>query len=384
MLDKFKEKHPNIDVQLTVTNQSLDYQQKLPLSLSTGEELDVVGVQPGMAAQVAPFLQDMEALQKQYTGDDWESKYSQADVQWVKSMTKPAIMAPVGNAGAMVLYYNNKIFTELGLKAPATYDELKTAVQTIKQKKPDLLPISVNAKEGWVLDEILWTIVGQKSDLYNQIRYQQGGKFDSPEYKDAVGQMKRWFDDGVLAQDTYDLDYNRAREVFYSGKAAMYIQGTWEAAVLSTKYRADNKIALEDVGMTAIPVMEAGGKANIRAFLDYGLGVAKTSKHTAEAMELIKFLTQEEGADAFGNNFILVPAKANFQPDTSNLTTDAAKSSYRLLQQLMAEPSADRNNMSALSDYIGQQLQKLALTKTSVDDIVQSIQKEFDTGKYVK
>lgn len=298
MLEQFEKENPHIKVDLTVTSQSLDYQQKVPLSLSTGEELDVVGIQPGFAPQVAPFLHDMETLLQEHVGADWETKYLESDMNWIRLLSEPTIMAPVGNAGAMVLYYNNKIFEELGLTAPTTYDELKNAVNTIKEKKPELVPLSVNAKEGWVLDEILWTLIGQKSDLYNKIRYNEGGKFDSPEYKEGLELMKRWFDDGVISQDAFDLYYDRAKQVFQGGQAAMYIQGTWEAGMISTKYRAGNKIELEDVGMTAIPVMEDGGKANVRAFLDYGLGVAKSSKHPEEVMELIKFLTLGIGACA--------------------------------------------------------------------------------------
>ncbi|MCD9024910.1 ABC transporter substrate-binding protein [Cohnella silvisoli] len=383
IIEAFEKSHPMIKVDLTVMS-SLDYQQKLPISLSTGEELDVVGVQPNMVKQLQPYLEETDGLMKQYVSDDWQSQFDPTSITQAKKLSDPMVMVPVGSTGASFLYYNNKMLQDLGLQAPKSYDDLKNIVKTVKEKRPGVLPLSLGGKEGWILDEIVLTLLTQKSDLFNKIRYKEGGKWDSPEYLEAVKEFKQWIDDGVISQDVIDLDYTRALETFTTGKAAMFIQGSWAASMLSSKYKSTNNIALEDIGLTAIPVMSAGGKPTVRSFLDIGMGVSKNSKHKAEAAEFVKFMTLGEGADVLGKLFVVVPSKVGFTPDLSDLNA-TGQESFKKMQELIASAGADRNNLGSFSsDVVGPELQRMLLTKTPPEDIAKNIQKEFDTGKYLK
>lgn len=72
------------------------------------------------------------------------------------------------------------------------------------------------------------TILAQNSDLYNDIRYNKGGKWDDPKYIQAVKDFKKLFDEGVF-QNMTDVGYGRALQLFDTGKAAVVFQETWEA-----------------------------------------------------------------------------------------------------------------------------------------------------------
>ncbi|RKP56272.1 extracellular solute-binding protein [Cohnella endophytica] len=383
MLQRFEDTHPNIGVDLSVMP-SLEYQQKLPISLSMHEDLDVVGMQPGMVGSLSDYLMDLDPLFRKDVGEDWLDQIKTADLKMMKQNSSAVTAVPIGDSASMMLYYNNELLTEIGLKEPSTYEDLKTIVNTLRIRKPDILPLAVGAKEGWILDEIVLTIASQKSDLYNKIRYKQGGKWDSEEYKDAVRNFKTMIDDNVISKDSADMDDTRALSLFTTGKAAMYVQGSWQASMLSSKYKEANKIPLKDVGLTALPLMYPEGKPAVRAYLDYELSISKDSRHPEEAEELLKYFTLGEGANEMGNIFFVVPSKIGFQPDKTDLLTDTAKNSYQKLQDLIANATVDRNNLSSFSDYVGKQLQRVMLTNANIDEMVQLIQKEFDAGKYVE
>ncbi|RKP56273.1 extracellular solute-binding protein [Cohnella endophytica] len=387
ILDKFQADYPNITVKLSVWDQqnSSGYQQKMPLGLSTGEDIDVVGVQGGgMGKQIEQYLLPLDDLLAASVGDDWQNKLTPNSVKQLKTQVDgdATLFISQGSVGSMVMYYNKDILDQLGVAVPKTYDDLKVVVQAIKDKKMNIIPVAVNGKDGWTLDEVAWTIAGQQSDLYNRWRYNQGGKFDSPEYIQALTGFKKLFDDGIFSKkDVMDLDYNRSKSLFTSGKAAFFIQGTWEAAMISDAYRKENKININDIGIIPIPSIEAGGKASIRAFIDNGLGIVKTSKHPREAMELIKYLTFGAGDDAINSQFRFVSNKSDAAVDPSILTTPTAQESYQTLVDLISNAPTDRNNNSPFSNVAGDNLIKMILNKVSPENTAKAIQAEFDKGK---
>lgn len=387
IIEKFEADHPNIKVELSIVggNNSSPYQTKMPLALSTGEDLDIVGVQTGgMPKQIEDYLLPLEDVMKKAVGEDWQSKFTPNSINQLKTQTSGGVkFLSMGSVGSMVMYYNKDILDQLGVPVPKTYDDLKNISKAIKDKKLDILPVAVNAKDGWTLDEVVWTIAGQQSDIYNKFHYNQGGKLDGSEYTQALASFKKLFDEGIFSKnDVFDLDYDRSKTLFTTGKAALFIQGTWEANMISEKTRKDNKINIKDIGIIPIPSIEAGGKPSIRSFIDMGLGIVKTSKHPDEAAELIEYLTLGEGNDALNNQFLFVSNKSDAKLDQALLTSSTAQESYKTLVDLIANPTADRNNNSKFSDIAGIKIQELILRGGDSASTAKEIQKEFDTGKY--
>ena len=80
----------------------------------------------------------------------------------------------------------------------------------------------------------------------------------------ALNAYKSLFDSGAVHNSVLSLTGSDPDTLFYSGKAAFLIGGSWEASVLSAPYRSANKIAHGDWGAAAVPVATAGGKAAVR------------------------------------------------------------------------------------------------------------------------
>ncbi|BBI35860.1 ABC transporter substrate-binding protein [Cohnella abietis] len=381
VIEKFEASHPGIKVELTVM-ETKDFQMKMPLALSTGENLDVVGVQTGaMPKQIQADLLPLEDLISQIR-PDWQSVISENSVSQAKVQSDGLKFLPMASIGSMIMYYNKDILDELNLPAPKTYEQLKAISDKLRDTKSNKLSVAVGGKDAWILDEVAWTIAGQQSDLYNQWRY-NGKKLDGPEYIQAVAGFQKLFTDGIINRDdVMDLDYTSSRNAFTSGQAAFLIQGTWEANLLLDSYRVGNQVSIKDVGVLPIPSIEPNGKSSIRSFIDLGLGIPANSKHPKEAMQLIDYLIFGEGNDMLASTFAFSTNKTGFVPDSSLLTTPTAQESYKTLSDLLNHPSADRNNNSPFSDVVGQQLQKMLINKQTPEVTAKAIQKEFETGKY--
>ena len=173
-IDVFEKENPNIKIDLTVMS-SLTYQEKLPVALATGEELDVMGIQTNnMVNQLKTYLEPMEQAAKEYIDKEWKDKFLLSDIEACENKSDDIYFLPIGKTGSPIIYYNAKVFSELGLKEPKTYEDFKKVVSTIREKRSDIMPLSFNGKETWFTDEIVWALVGETSDLYNQIRYGDG------------------------------------------------------------------------------------------------------------------------------------------------------------------------------------------------------------------
>ncbi len=380
----FEAENPGINVEVTILESTV-YQDKLPLSLAGGEALDLVAIQTGaMVNQVKDELMPLDALLTEYVGADWASRVNEKAVAQSRALADDGdlYILPMGGLGSVVGYYNVEILAEYGLTVPTTNEEFKAFAADLKAQNPDMLPV-VFTGANWFQDEILLTLVGQTSpSFFNDIRYGDG-KWNDPVYVQALKEYKQMYDDGILSMDAIDLDYSRSLEIFYSGEAAILLQGTWEAGVLSESFRQDSGIDLADVGLMPLPLMTGAGTPSIRSFIELGMAVPHNAAHPAEAMKLLEFMVFGNGVDAWAPAFIVVPGKIGYELPASALTSDAARAGYATLVDLVQNPSSDRNNVSAFSAVVGDGIIEV-LNGADAQEVADALQAEWESGRYAQ
>lgn len=381
-IDRFQQLNPNIKIELSIL-ESKNLQEKVPLALSTEEDIDVVGIQAGaMANACKDWLADLDITLNKYIGADWVTKYSKIDADTSRKTTDSKLkMMSMVRFGADMGYYNAEIFKKYNLKVPTTIEEFKIVADTLKAKDKNILPAVYAGKEAWVNDEMMQTVLAQGGDYYNQWLY-NGAKVDSPQYIEAMNGLKKFFDLGIFTKGIMDLDYTRAMEMFTTGRAATFFQGTWEATLLSTPYRKANKINLTDVGAFALPVVKAGNKPGLRSFLDAGAGITAYTKHPKEAAQWLAFIMFGEGTDLIAKSMIGTFSKVGMKMDSTMFTTPAAMDGVNLVNKLVGNPAADRNNVSSYSDIEGSSVQKVILGSSTPEKEVKLLQAEWTSGKY--
>jgi raffinose/stachyose/melibiose transport system substrate-binding protein len=288
----------------------------------------------------------------------------------------------MGTLGSVAAYYNLDLMKGLGLSVPKNRAELVAFVKTIKDKRPDLVPVAFTGA-NWFLDEICDTVIEQGAPgWFSEVRYNKGGKFDSPEAKAGFDATVGLFKDGIFGKDMLDIDYGRSVELFQQGKAVMFLQGTWEMGNLSAPFRKANGVKLDNVTVSPLPVMIDGGKPAIRSFIEVGLAVPKKSEHKAEAMKFLQFVTTGEGVSQWDDTLFVVPSKQGYTLPKTIFSSEQTAKDYEAVADLLLNAASDRNNVSDFSNVVGDALIKSITSGTPSGEQLKYLQSEWDSGRY--
>jgi multiple sugar transport system substrate-binding protein len=175
------------------------------------------------------------------------------------------------NKSIYVLYYNRRIFRELGLRPPQNWSEFRGAAQVIAQKKgiPGLVFLP-------------------GVDIFGHYLYAYGGNFvqtNRASFGGALGvrDMQYWVE--LVHTDRSALPTFDAEDLFAQGKAGMYIETT------SKLGRLQNAEGL-DLGVALLP------RGDTRAYQFAGTNLAIFAHSSRErqlaAWRLARFLTSPE------------------------------------------------------------------------------------------
>lgn len=381
-IQAFEKENPNIKINMTVM-ESKAFQEKVPLALTTEEDIDIIGVQPSaFAEEVQDYLADLDELMPAAAGEDWKAQYSEKCLEQGNKLTDGKTkMLVLTNSGSMVGFYNAKMLEEIGADVPTTFEEYKAVAEAFKEKYPEKYPSVFAGKDAWVMDEMMLTVLGQQGDYYNKWRY-EGADVDSPEFLAAVNGLKKYFDEGIFSPDLLDLDYASATEEFTNGNALVYYMGSWEAPLLSKTLRESNGIELENVGAMALPVAEEGGQLTVRSYIDSGIGVVDYSEKKEAAAKFVAYLTLGDGADIFGKQLTGTSAKNEFSVSEDLFDTTESKEGWNTVVELINTATADRNNVSGYSDIEGAAVQSVINGSKTAEEALKDMQKEWTSGKY--
>lgn len=126
-----------------------------------------------------------------------------------------------------ILYYNMKLFDELKLTAPTSFDELLAACDAIKKAKPDMVCLGLGSKEKWgdafVFDSILLEDGG--AEYYVKLYKGEIDVANDPVFAGALEKFKKLIP--YINTDHAGLTWDQSVALVGSGKAAMVIMGTW-------------------------------------------------------------------------------------------------------------------------------------------------------------
>ncbi len=381
MIQRFEELHPNIKVEVNLTEPGT-YQQKTPIALASGEEMDLVAsfTRVSFVNQIKKFLDPLKPLMNEHRGEGWEQEFGDGVVETCRNYADDGelyILAE-GYLGSPVMYYNTAMFREYGIDVPETVADLKAAGETIKAKNPDILPVVFRGKLPWLHTASAFGMYAQEKELWSVARQ---GKYNTPE----IIEMAKWwaslFEDDIISKDNLDIDNAMAAEIFYTGKAAIMVHGTWMAGLLSDGYRKANDVQIEEIGAFPFPAITPGNMPTTASTLDMGFGIAKNSKHKKEALQLMNFFLLDEGIDLLARNFLIVPGKRGFEVDKSLFKNDLELGSYNKLLEVLANPQDALREFDGKSTPFGKVLQSIILgqdAKEALDDF----QRELDMGKY--
>ncbi|MBV8142289.1 MAG: carbohydrate ABC transporter substrate-binding protein [Verrucomicrobia bacterium] len=132
---------------------------------------------------------------------------------------------PAGAAGGFVVFTNRALLEKLGVKDPATYDELKQIGDALRSKG-----LSAFTHPGKVI--YMWPVwffttfaqtTGNRSIERTTEILAGKGKFTDPDVVEALDLVFRFSRDKLFSPGVFGLDFANAQSEFQTGKACFYL-----------------------------------------------------------------------------------------------------------------------------------------------------------------
>jgi raffinose/stachyose/melibiose transport system substrate-binding protein len=231
------------------------------------------------------FWSDISTEMKSYT----------VDVKSGKNYCVPFLQSEVG------LIYNKTIFNELGLKQAKTWDEFVANLKTIKEKKPDVTPFYIGAKDGWMLNQMAqFTMMSpamQNLSYADQQNAMQDGDFTKLGWDNSSSGAIATFakdllelqKDGLVNSDIVTATYDNQTTAFAQGKAVFICQGLWAMSNIA-KVNSDTSFA----GITYYPAMIDGVKPAIGSAPDGDIYISSSSKNVDASEKVLTYILQAD------------------------------------------------------------------------------------------
>ncbi len=218
---------------------------------------------------------------------------------------------PAENTAMAVIFYNKEMFAQNNLTPPKTWDELMNVVKVLKAK--NIAPFALANKNKWtgsMYFVYLADRIGGSQVFQNAASRSPGGSFADPAFIEAGKRIQELVKAGAFADGYNGLDYDvgASRRLLYSGKAAMELMGTWEAATI----RNENPGFYEKLDFFPFPTVP-NGKGDPNAVIgtvgDNFFSISSSCTEPEAAFKLIQSLTDDISAQARLDDKRIIPVK---------------------------------------------------------------------------
>lgn len=283
---EFEELHPNIKIKTeAVLNDS--YKEKIRVVLGSNNPPDVYFSWSGeFAYNFARAGQSLDLTSYVEEDKDWSGQIIES--QFGPFTLDGKVYGIPWSTDGKAFFYNKKVFNDLNLEIPTTWDELLTVSGKIKDA--GITPIAFGSKAPWTISHYIGSlneyvvpedVIAKDYSLSNS-----DGEFTHPGYVTALEkfiELEPYFNQGVNS-----VDHQYARELFNGGKAAIGYFQLAEIGLIEPSLG-------EDLGVFNTPFVEGGeGNPSSITAAPEGIMISSKTKHPEEAMEFIKFLTSKE------------------------------------------------------------------------------------------
>ena len=188
------------------------------------------------------------------------------------------------------IFINNDVFTKAGVQAPTTWDQLIAVSKTLKAA--GITPIANGMATAW-MDEVFTSVLTNPFLGPDFVADIMAGKanFSDARYVAALGKLLELRD--YMPQGFMGIDYATGQQLFLSGRAGMFVGGSFEIA----NFRKQNpKI---NMSFVAPPAPAAGAPRYVSKFYDGGYAVNAKAANQKDAVRLVRWM----GTKQFGDKF---------------------------------------------------------------------------------
>jgi raffinose/stachyose/melibiose transport system substrate-binding protein len=283
LIKKFEAANPNIKI---VQDNPPDASTVIKTKVAANEIPDIIAI--GGDNIYASLAQS--GVLSDITGSPELSNVTEGYVKMLGTIaeTDKTYAIPYG-ANANGVIYNKKLFKEMGLTVPTTWDEFVALNKKIQAAGK--LPFYFAFKDSWTTLPALNVFAADlQGEGFFADRKANKTTF-AKAYKEAAEKYLQLIAFGQ--KDNFGTGYNDANVAFANGESFMYAQGVWAIGDIK---KANPAV---EVGVFPYPVTNDPAKNFLVSGVDQMLSTSATTKHPAEAKKFIEFLLTPESAKAY-------------------------------------------------------------------------------------
>ncbi|MFE0452346.1 extracellular solute-binding protein [Streptomyces sp. NPDC058914] len=256
----------------------------------------------------------------------------------------------------LALVYNKELFAKAGITAaPKTWDELKTAAATIKDKTG--VDGYWGSTQAYYAQSFLY---GEGTDTVDADAKKI--TVNSAEAKKAYGTWLGLFDGkGLHKADTTADAYAHIQDAFVNGKVAAIIQGPWE---ITNFYKGTAFKDKNNLGIATVPAGSSGKAGAPTGGHNLSVYAGSDEAHQKAALKFVNFMTSAKSQSAVALKNSTLPTRDDAYTD--QVKADPGIAGYGAVLAA-AQPRPALPEYSSLWGPLDTELPKIAGGKESLD-----------------
>jgi len=266
---------------------------------------------------------------------------------------------PARGMQPIILFYNKKVFRDVGVQPPKTWDELLAVTDRIKAA--GIIPFALAGGDSWtelVWPEYLVDRIGGP-EVFNRIAAGEKDAWRDPAVTKAMNMITDLVDRGGFGDSFASVRWEGAgaSTLIAQGRAAMHLMGSWE---YTNQVTDQPEYAAKDLGFTDFPIVD-GGVGDPKAIVGNPTNYFSISQSSGNVDAAIEFLRTEMAADAYIDAWLKagdVPAVTNLESQMDKATDPAfAELVYGMVTdaptfQLSWDQAVERNLAQPMLDAL--------------------------------
>jgi len=293
LIRRFEAENPGIRVNFT-PYQATEYNTVLSAAVQGGNAPDIIHLRAygGLEQYAAPgFLMRLDDKLP------LRNRFEEDTLRAVTSISDGNIYGVPFASQTLVIYYNSRMYDELGLEIPETWDEFLSNLQAMQDA--GITPLANGSAEGWTL-EVMHGVISPNfygaNEFFDAIMSGEA-KFTDEAYRRSLAkllELRPYMPDGFTG-----VNYVGMQMGFINEMAGHFIGGSWEAAYFNSQ-NPDLEF-----GVFAGPVENQGDTRYVSSYADGSFGASATTQHPEEALKFLEFLSSQETGQFFADELKL-------------------------------------------------------------------------------
>lgn len=361
VIEGFQKKYPNVEVEYEIKDGDT-YYSLLTTAIQSGEAPDLFWTNGTATTNMQDYVKNDVLMDI----SDLDFSALTEDSMKLATINDTVYSVPWLTMDTRACFYNKDLFTENGWEIPSKFSEFEDLLA--KQKEAGVIPISFSPTSFGSVLFIFEPVLSAMDPEYTKGLSDYSVKLTDQPAKDALNKMLEWADKGYYG-DNYKgvIDGSAAILTFTTGKAAMFIGGSWEMSSIESNN--------PDLNYGAFQIPAEDGTTGMVGTCANGFSIYKDTKSPEAAKAFAQYCASLEAQ----TTWVQVQRAVSGSPEIQSANPIANEISncdnvYTSWQSLISKYSVEGGTGNAITE---EYFPKLFVGDITVDQLMDDLGKEM-------